>query len=269
MMYGDWNPSSGAPTPPHLGTAPTGETTMQVPSGRTLNSDDLEFVRYLQRYRSIRPSEQPFRLQSGIDSHVYVELGREDVTDNPGFEQFVGWRIHCAVANLMEETPEDPRWWGLIGIPTAGTVLAQAAVMAARLDGYPESVDRRQRVIFHRMMRESLKRHGANPTWVNGQPDESRHRYVLLDNTNTDGETKIETAAKLEHDGYRVRKMPCLIVIDRGQGGVQRLERSNVFERVVVMYNLLDIVHAYAELGLWTKEATRIVTKEIHETQFA
>ncbi len=243
---------------------------MQLPSGRTFDGNDLEFVRYLNRYESVRFSQQPFRLRSGIDSRVYVGLGREDVTDNPGFEREVGWQIHCAVAKLMDETPEDPRWWGLIGIPTAGTVLAQAAVLAAAISGYPaESVDQRTRVIFHRVMRETLKQHGDNPTWVNGRPDESRHRYVLLDNTDTDGQTKIDTIPKLVHDGYPVERMPLLIVIDRGQGGVQRLEHWRLFERIAVMYNLLDIVFAFGELKLWTPENVKTIEEEIRANQIA
>lgn len=240
---------------------------MQVPSGRTFDGSDLEFIGYLHRYRSVRFSEQPFRLRSGIESRVYVGLGREDTTDNPGFERAVGWRISCAVAKLMDEAPEDPRWWGLIGIPTAGTVLAQAAVMAATPGGYPESVDQLTRVIFHRVMREALKPHGDNPTWVNGRPDETRHHYVLLDNTDTDGETKIEHAARLGHDGYAVKNMPLIIVIDRNQGGVRRLKRLGLFERIVVMYNLLDIIFAFGELKLWAPEAVRTIKEEILMTQ--
>lgn len=241
---------------------------MQVPSGRTFDGSDLEFIRYLHRYRSVRFSEQPFRLRSGIESRVYVGLGREDTTDNPGFEQAVGWRISCAVANLMRETVNDPRWLGLIGIPTAGTVLAQAAVMAATPGGYPESVDQCERVIFHRVMREVLKEHGNNPTWVNGRPDESRHRYVLLDNTDTDGETKTEHAARLGQDGYAVKNMPLLIVIDRNQGGVRRLASLGLFERIVVMYNLLDIVFAFGELKLWLPETVKTIEEEIRTNQF-
>ena len=242
---------------------------MQVPSGRTFDGNDLELIRYLHRYGSDRYSARPFRLRSGIQSRVYVGLGREDTTDNPGFERAVGWRIHCAVAKLMEEAPDDPRWWGLIGIPTAGTVLAQAAVMAPTLGGYPESVDQCPHVIFHRVMRETLKQHGDNPTWVNGRPDESRHRYVLLDNTDTDGQTKSETIPRLAHDGYAAKNMPLIIVIDREQGGVQRLERLELFERVVVMYNLLDIVFAFGALKLWSPEAVKAIEEEIRTNQFA
>ncbi len=242
---------------------------MNVPSGRTFDGSDKEFIRYLHRYGSVRFSKQPFRLRSGIESRVYVGLGREDVTDNPGFERELGWQIHCAVAKLMEETPDDPRWWGLIGIPTAGTVLAQAAVLSAALGGAPESIDQRPRVIFHRVMRETLKQHGDNPTWVNGRPDEKRHRYMLIDNTDTDGETKIDTVPKLAHDGYAAEHMPLLIVIDRGQGGVQRLERLKIFERVVVMYHLLDIVFAFGELKLWPWETVKAIEEEIRTSQVA
>ena len=54
---------------------------MQVPSGREFYQRDLDLVRQMARYGFLRYEEEPFRLRSGIESHVYV-YGREDLTDN-------------------------------------------------------------------------------------------------------------------------------------------------------------------------------------------
>lgn len=243
---------------------------MELPSGRSLDYYDQEMFRHMVSFGFIRWSEKPFVLKSGIESHVYV-YGREDVTNNPGFEYFMGWRIQSIVEEYMHKHFSDElgRWNAcLIGIPTAGTVLAQAAAMVFSGNIDPEKERARKNRITHCVMREVKKAHGAHQTWVNGvsQRDVT---YWLVDNVATDGASKVEAAAKLKEDGYPpLEKMPCLIFVDRQQGAVPRLQKEG-FRHIVVVYNLLDVTHALGELGLWPRSAVKSVEEEIAAHQFS
>jgi orotate phosphoribosyltransferase len=210
----------------------------------------------------VRHSDTPFKLKSGIMSHVYV-FGREDLTDNPELGMAVGHAIARIV--FLHIDVDDNRQPCLIGIPTAGNALAAAASLA--------SLQERKRVpwparpIAYRIMREQLKQHGAHSTWVNGKPDLDKHNYWLVDNVATDGKSKFEAAEKLEQDGYPAKQMPCLIWIDRQQGAIPRLKAAG-FRSVIVVYNLLDITFAFGEMGMWPKDAVKAVEEEIAAHQF-
>lgn len=226
---------------------------MQVPSGRYLTLFDSVVLRAMHNAGFVRRSDEPFILKSGIPSHVYV-FGREDLTESPPLMSLVGTKI----CQLLLNQPCTGQRHCLIGIPVAGGVLAVAGALmsneSADCGYYGPDVD-------CRTMREVKKGHGAHQTWVTGKPDLERHTYWLIDNVATDGQSKIEAAAKLAEDGYPARP-PLLIWIDRQQGAVKRLQAAG-FERIVVAYNLLDIAYAYGELGLWPKSTVKAVEGEI------
>lgn len=227
---------------------------MDVPSGRKLDDYDIALITYLKVFGFVRHSDRPFTLKSGVKSHVYV-FGREDLTDNPEFLHYLGqkmaWVVYEATLPLL--TDDNGLKPCLIGIPTAGTPLAQAAAMSAY---YKKSFFEWE--IFHRelpkicfrVMREELKTHGAptHQSWINGRPRPKHHRYWMVDNVATDGASKLETAKKWAQSGYPDRP-PVLIFIDRGQGAIQNLQRAG-FEEVHVAYHLLDIAHCYGALRL-------------------
>ena len=154
----------------------------------------------------------------------------------------------------------------LIGIPTAGTPLAQAAAMVnfAWERVLRDPVDEPR--IIYRIMRGERKTHGLHQTWVDGKPDPARHTYWFLDNTVTDGGTKLEAREHLKEDGYPVQDMPTLIVVDRQQGGIRRMEQAG-FSRIVVAYYLLDIIHAFGEMKLWPQARVQAVEEEIKTHQ--
>ena len=231
---------------------------MQVPSGEVYGKQDLAILLDMAKFGFVRYSETPFKLKSGILSNVYV-FGREDLTDNPQLEWLVGAKIASIVYNHTHNL--DNRQPCLIGIPTAGNALAQAAAMVSF------QLHRLSLPIAHRVMLEQLKQHGAHSTWVNGKPNLNRQRYWMVDNVATDGKSKLEIAEKLEADGYPAKQMPCLIWIDRQQGAVPRLKAAG-FEQVIVVYNLLDITYAFGVMGLWPKSAVTAVEEEIKAHQF-
>jgi orotate phosphoribosyltransferase len=233
-------------------------------SGRKFDANDLALLKGMADVGFVRHSDQPFRLKSGIMSHVYV-YGREDLTDNPQLEYQVGSKISRLVSTEVGLNPV--RRPCLIGVPTAGNALAQAAAMASVGNQFGADPGLWTPTICHRVMRELRKAHGPHSTWVNGTPDFARHQYWMVDNVATDGQSKLEAADKLEADGYPAKEMPCLIWIDRQQGAVSRLDKAG-FQRVIVAFNLLDITYAYGELGLWPKTAVTAVEEEIRAHQF-
>src|SRR5688572_21480151 len=98
---------------------------MNLPSGQKLTQHDQELLLSMVSCGLVRYSETPFTLRSKIESHVYV-FGREDLTDNPMLERKVGVKIADVVQANSEPDAPMPC---LIGLPTAGTVLAQAGAM--------------------------------------------------------------------------------------------------------------------------------------------
>ena len=237
---------------------------MELPSGQVLDGFDRRVLEMFAQYGFIRWSAQPFRLKSGVESHVYV-FGREDLTDH----QDLVWGIGRKIADLVLQDADrrkDPRQQCLIGLPTAGTALAQAAAMVNWSNEryrFPELVNS-VRIAF-RIMREALKTHGAHPDWVNGKPQPAQ-TYWTVDNVVTDGGTKLEAREKLRESGYPVADMPALVLVDRQQGGIKRMEQAG-FANIVVVYRLLDLTFAFRELGLWPEEAVRAVEEEIRAHQ--
>ena len=232
---------------------------MRVPSGQDFSALDISILQRMADYGFVRHSEEPFKLKSGIMSNVYV-FGREDLTDHPDLEWLTGQRIaHEVVANFRsgDKAP------CLIGIPTAGTALAQAAAMVSFSETIKVVPDA---WICHRIMREGKKEHGAHHKWVNGDPSPN-HTYWAVDNVVTDGGSKFEAAEKLTESGYDGLGMPNLIFVDRQQGGIKRMKEGG-FRRIIVIYNLLDLAFALGELGRWPKEVVRQVDEEIKAHQF-
>ena len=115
-------------------------------------------------------------------------------------------------------------------------------------------------------MREERKTHGVHHNWVNGDPNPLRDTYWIVDNTVTDGRSKLDARDRLKESGYPVDDMRHLIVIDRQQGGITKMENSG-FRDIVVVYNLLDLTYAFGEMGLWLKERVQAMEEEIKANQ--
>lgn len=227
---------------------------METPSGQVFDKRDLALLELMAKYGFIQRRDTPFKLKSGIMSHVYV-FGREDITDHPDLEWFIGRKINRLASEHRLSEDKQPC---LIGIPTAGTAFAQAAAMVC----YGETGI----WICHRIMKEVLKEHGVHPKWVNGDPQQEVHTYWTVDNVVTDGKSKFEANDKLRESGYPVEEMPSLVFVDRQQGGIQNMEKAG-FKRIIVAYNLLDLTFAFGEMGLWPKEAVKAVEAEIKAHQ--
>ena len=132
---------------------------------------------------------------------------------------------------------------------------------------YGEKIRVGEHFICHRIMKEVLKKHGAHPKWINGDPAPHLHTYWLVDNTVTDGEEKTIASDRLLESKYPMWAMPVLIFVDRQQDGVENMKKAG-FKRIVVVYELLDLVYAFGELGLWPEDMVKAVEEEIKTHQF-
>lgn len=225
-------------------------------AGFILQGRDREIVELMHKYGSIRWSDEPFILKSGRESHIYFS-GREDFSDNPELLYFVGLKMATVAWQYTNQF--DKKQPCLVGIPTAGTPLAIAASMAS----YHGDMTREGVAICFRVMKEEKKEHGLHYTWINGEPCPEKHTYWLVDNVATSGGTFITAAEKLKESGYPpIQEISCLVLLDRQEGGVKKMEEMG-FKQVVAVYKFLDIVSTFGELGLWPKDRVEAVEELI------
>jgi orotate phosphoribosyltransferase len=231
---------------------------MLVPSGRTYDDLDLEIVRGFNQHKVIEWLPERRKLKSGVLSHVYVQ-GRDDLTYNMELLLKVGDKTLNELDKILDETVLQPCF---IGLPTAGTAIAGSIAFAdAYMNGYHH--------VCWDIMREKKKdTHGKTGGWVVRPPDHGNYIYFAVDNVVTDGKTKIEADERFREDGFQVDQMHHVIMVDRQQGGIERM-RAHGMKHIHVLYNLLDLTFAYRELDLWPAESVAAVENEIREHQFA
>ena len=202
-------------------------------------------------------NDEPVTFKSGIKSHVYV-LGRDELTSDADALFATGMAIadaafmHMPIENLTER-----KKLVMIGIPTAGTPLAVAASLA----WHSIIGDTR---IGSRTMRTEKKGHGVHHRWVDGRPRDDEI-YYSVDNVITDGQSKIEAIERLQEDGYPVEKMAHIILIDRKQGGVEKLRQQGL--TVITLLELPAIVEMLVARGTWPQERLELYRAEMSAYQ--
>lgn len=202
---------------------------------------EYDLVLNLHRIGFVSWSDTPFTLKSGGTSRVYVN-GRSELTRDPETLDKVGNLINThAWAVFAEQRCPGMEKPCLIGIPTAGTALAVAGGINSR-SFYP---------IATSIMREKPKDYGNSSGWVEGRPDPA-HFYMTVDNVITDGASKLETIERLRADGYPTETMAHIVLVDRGQGGVEMLRERG--HKVEAVFRLVDIVRAFGKYDLWSVE---------------
>lgn len=225
---------------------------LDVPSGRVLNKYDVEILKGFARVGTIKWSDTPFVLRSGIESRVYVD-GRGELTADPSLLWQVGRKFAQTAATRLRKNHQAC----FIGLPTAGTALASWASATDLV----EDISGSKGCWF--VMREQRKTgHGANSKWIADIPAHEKYHYFVPDNVVTDGGTKIEGMARFKEDGFDTSQISHIIMIDRQQGGLNKLAVAGITD-IIVLFNLLDVTYAFGELGLWPKERVKAVEVEI------
>jgi len=221
-----------------------------LPSGRDyFNLEDLTLLKRLHDIGTIEWADKPYTLKSGIPSRVYIH-GRNEITEDPSVLKLIGAKI----ATRAEKVRSGGRPLCLIGIPTAGTPLAAAASIYWGGMGF-------------RQMRQILKDHGASHGWTDSPPNPDVE-YMTTENVMTTGRSIWENLERLATDGYPMKKMHHIVLIDRQQGGLRKLAERG-YEHVEVIYNLLDIAYAFKVMGLWSEERYVSIVDEIQAHQAA
>jgi orotate phosphoribosyltransferase len=211
----------------------------RAPSGIILQRPDLDLIRKLCLAGSIRFLENPVELNSGRRSRIYANIR---FWDNPYMLALIGRRIAECVQSLPPDTDEPDQYKipCLVGIPTAGTPLAMAAVMSTHFLESP----------FHyRIMREKVQEtpHGLDRSWA-GPPSE-KHRFVTVENVSTQGVSIHQAAQRMRGDGHDVDSMHHIIVMDRG-GKAALVTRGYDHSKVHSLFNLEDTLAAAVHLKL-------------------
>jgi orotate phosphoribosyltransferase len=214
----------------------------QAPSGRLILPVDIDLLIALERNKTIEWSDQEVTFNSGFKSLVYFR-GRNDLTDYPILLQRVG-RV------LMDKINELPFTHGqqkcLVGIPTAGTPLAQVVASLSIADS------RMADPIAFRIMRSVLKVHGKDNMWV-GKPELERHSYITVENIVSTAKAMLQNFEHLEADGYPTRDMFHVVFASWDLGGFDNLAEQG-YDKVVVLFSMLDIIATYVHIGLWPQE---------------
>ena len=221
-----------------------------APSGAQFDFRAQTLVWELGEVGFITWSREPFKLKSGIMSHVYVH-GRQDLTDHPQILKHLGQAIAKSIrAGAIARNGNMPC---LIGVPMAGNALAQAAAFMS------------SDTMCFRVMRPVKKSHGVNQTWVDGEPDPGRHEYIGIEGVVTSGASVIEAAGRLQEDGYP-RDMTFYVVVDRGQGGMKKLAEAGISAEA--LFTLRDLAYVLWQLNKWTGAQYRTVVEEVAAHQF-
>jgi len=235
--------------------------------GTIQTGNDWEIARLMGLYAFVEWKNEVVTLRSGRKTHVYVK-GRNDFTDHPDLMWFVGRKL----AELVRENSQHNESACLIGLPAAGAAFSQAATMVAWAEKIRTCVygPPGREVISYRLMREVPKKHGLHQKWIAGDYDSSK-TFWRVDNTVTDGGTKLDFESKFADDGYPTihtnpDQAPFLILVDRQQGGIQRMKDLGA-TRVVRAYDLLDLVSVFKEIGVWSEAQRAAVEQEIAQNQ--
>ncbi len=221
------------------------QNSMTVPSGAIYGPGLVETVLQMDRTGVITWSDIPITLKDGSTSRIYVN-GRNDLTEAPETLRRIGRFVGKRLQKFAESLDMHAKLC-LIGLPTAATPIASAVGLECG--------------IATRVMREVRKQsHGMHGRWVEGDPA-APYAYCTIDNVVTAGTTKREKFAQLAEDGYDPMQMIHVILVDRGQGAVEALRQEGY--RVLVIFELSDILHVMKEHDCWPEHVMQEAIEEV------
>lgn len=230
--------------------------------GHEFDQLDEQMLRMMGELGTVIWTDDPFTLNSGIKSNVYV-VGREELTDNSEYLELCAQVIGRKLERVMGADKRQPI---LIGVPAGATSLAAGITHYKRL--FPGG----KRAGF-RVMREKQKTHGKGShigTWMIGRPEPEKHRYGLVENTVTSGASLLDKGIRrLKSDGYPTEDLMNFVLVDRQQGGINMIRELGY--DVSSIYALTDVAWAFMRLGIpgWNQQRVEAVQREIEAHQVA
>ncbi len=217
-----------------------------LPSGRTFSNLDWMLIDYMYKEGTVRWSDTPFALKNGGSSNVYF-IGREDLTLNL---QYLSLMCRVALSHLwnMSEAKDMPNCF--IGVPIAGAAIAHWMAATAHLICNKEGVS-------FLAMRQVLKKHGNNQTWIDGRPPSWAVR-ILVENVRTTGGSEEDALEKMREDGIDTTTIIRLALVDRRL----RLETPTMLSA----FYMADIAMGFGERGYWSNQQVDTALSEFLQT---
>ena len=224
--------------------------TFNAPSGRRFYAPDLQLIATLEENSTIGWSETDIPFNSGFLSRVYFN-GRNDLSHNPPLLMQVADMLKTRIE--AQRLTHGPRWCA-IGIPTAGSQLAQAISHLSWEDERlrPQIPYKRPPIVFSTMRSVLKLDHGKNNMWV-GPPQLDKFSPFTVENVVSTAKAMLEKFAQLEQDGYPTREMHHAVFMSWELGGSNRLPARG-YERVHILYLMMDAIAALVYMGKWPEQ---------------
>lgn len=190
----------------------------------TIDKKTLAVSLYRLRQIKIDLTGPGFELKSGKRSPFYVDL--RELGSYPELNDLV-----CAVYGQMLESIEPDH---IMGLPEAGTPLASAIAKSCG-----------RRLLWRRV---NEKKYGANPASMIVGVYNVGDKVALIDNTISDGKTKLESDKYLRAAGLIAHDH--VVLVDRLQGGRQLLESMGKrLTAALTIREFIDAIHAEGCIG--------------------
>ncbi|OGY29909.1 MAG: hypothetical protein A3J50_01675 [Candidatus Woykebacteria bacterium RIFCSPHIGHO2_02_FULL_43_16b] len=212
---------------------------------------DSAIIPLLYRYGVVALRGKPVALNGGGTTCLYVST-RKEVTHHPDLLYLLGFRL----ARIIWDAQEARNC--LIGVPMAGINLAIAASMVSVSESMNGS---RYPILHYELLRPIKKAHGTTHTWVDGEPNERTH-YWLIENATTTGDSVVDALEKLEEDGYKPERFSLIILVNRNSTALERLSKRG-FKRIIVVYELVDLVEEFIARGFWDEYVRGILESDL------
>ncbi len=210
---------------------------------------------------SIHWDADGFQLSSGLVSVCKADFGRGDVMESPGYLRMLGEKVldileTSGMLNMGKQIC-------LIGVPTAGMPLAQAA---SEIHYYHTGTDD---VVF-RILRPFVDvdpNDSDRRLWTHDEPSDEQH-YVLVENVGTTAGNLLSAHSKLREQGYPARDISALLVVDRELSAKRRLwkEARIPKSRVAVGWKITELIARMQSFGFMPdlpSNAVEILQQEI------
>ena len=223
-------------------------------------SEEELFCRMAER-KSISFNPDGFELSSGLTSVIKIDLGRIDVTEAPDFLKILGEKT-LEILKTVGAFNTDKQIC-LIGVPTAGVAVAQAA-----------SAIHFQRTItadvVFRMIRPFVSQDsfGKNRRlWTHGDPTLDQH-YWIIDNVCTTAGALLGVYSKLLEHGYPAEQISVLTLVERELNGLERLKERGIPEsHIAVGWKITELIGRMQNFGFMSdalpSDIEKIIRQEI------
>jgi len=223
---------------------------------------ERELFRRMAERNSIHWNSRGLLLNSGLTSVCKVDMGRGDATEAPDFLLMLGEKV----LDILEDAGafKMDKQVCLIGVPTAGVALAQAASdIHYRRTGTAELVFRMLRPFVSIDPDDHRRR-----LWTHDDPSPEQ-QYWILENVCSTAGNLLSAISRLSEHGYAIEQLSVLALTERELNGRQRLQEWGIPEdRIAIGWKITELVGTMQSFGFMPdlpENAVAILQGEIDE----